>query len=105
MYKDFGSHPNATINLAEILGFAGRAAYVVSQIEKWTAVDSRDVDYQMYGVGKAEIRYQPKDVSGNIVRKPSFFRAPYPTHYPPETRRDEGRDLRTHPPNYSIRKP
>jgi hypothetical protein len=105
MYKDLGSHPNATTDLAKILGVAERAAYVISQIEKRTAVDSRDVDYQMYGVGKAEIRYQPKDVIENIVRKSSFFQAPYPPHYPTETRRDEGRDLRTYPPNYSIRQP
>ena len=71
--KDLGSHPNATTDLAQILGVAERAAYVISQIEKRTAVDSRDVDYQMYGVCKAEIRYQPKDVIENIVRKSSFF--------------------------------
>lgn len=48
MAKDFGSHPTATSDL-EVLWVAGRAAYVVSQIEKWTAVDSRDIDPQMYG--------------------------------------------------------
>lgn len=66
MAKDFGSHPTATSDL-EVLGVAGRAAYVVSQIEKWTAVGSRDIDPQMYGVAKAEVRYQPKE---NISRGP-----------------------------------
>jgi coniferyl-aldehyde dehydrogenase len=69
--KDFGSHPTATSDL-EVLGVAGRAAYVVSQIEKWTTVDSRDIDPQMYGAAKAEVRYQPKGVIGNIVRKSSL---------------------------------
>ena len=68
MSKDFGSHPKATADL-EVLGVAGRAAYVMSQIDKWTAVDSREVDSQMYGAAKAEVRYQPKGVVGNIVRK------------------------------------
>jgi coniferyl-aldehyde dehydrogenase len=69
MYKDFGSHPTAITDMVEVLGVAGRAAYVMAQIEKWTAVDSRDVDAQMYGSGKAEVRYQPKGVIGNIVRE------------------------------------
>ncbi len=69
MSKDFGSHPTATTDMVEVLGVAGRAAYVMSQIEKWTAYDNRDVDSQMYGAGKGEVRYQPKGVIGNIVRK------------------------------------
>ena len=69
MSKDFGSHPTATTDMVEVLGVAGRAAYVMSQIEKWTAYDSRDVDSQMYGAGKGEVRYQPKGVIGNIVRR------------------------------------
>ena len=69
MHKDFGSHPNTTTDLIEILGVAGRAAYVLSQIDKWTAPDYRDLDPQMYGKGTAEVRYQPKGVIGNIVRE------------------------------------
>jgi coniferyl-aldehyde dehydrogenase len=71
MSKDFGAHPTALTDMVEVLGVAGRAAYVMSQIEKWTAVESRDVDAQMYGSGKAEVRYQPKGVIGNIVRESS----------------------------------
>ena len=69
MSKDFGAHPTAVVDMVEVLGVAGRAAYVLSQLEKWTAVDSRDLDPQMFGQGKAEVRYQPKGVIGNIVRK------------------------------------
>jgi hypothetical protein len=73
MSKDFGTHSTALTDMVEVLGVAGRAAYVMSQIEKWTAVENRDVDAQMYGQGKAEVRYQPKGVIGNIVRKSSMF--------------------------------
>jgi coniferyl-aldehyde dehydrogenase len=69
MHKDFGSHPHTTADMIEILGVAGRAAYVLSQIDNWTATDYRDVDPQVYGKGTAEVRYQPKGVIGNIVRK------------------------------------
>ena len=69
MFKDFGTHPTATTDMVEILGVAGRAAYVMSKVEEWTKYDSRDVDPQMYGsTAKGEVRYQPKGVIGNIVR-------------------------------------
>lgn len=67
--KDFGVHPTAATDIIEILGVAGRAAYVVSQLEAWMARDDRTVDSQMFGAAKAEVRYQPKGVIGNIVRK------------------------------------
>lgn len=69
MLEDFGSHPTTATDLIEVLGVAGRAAYVLSQIDKWTAADYRDVDPHIYGKGTAEVRYQPKGVIGNIVRK------------------------------------
>lgn len=66
--KDFGSHPTATTDMVEILGVAGRAAYVISKIDEWTKADSREVDAHLFGAtAKAEIRYQPKGVIGNIV--------------------------------------
>lgn len=68
IHKDFGSHPTSATDLIEVLGVAGRAAYVMSKIEEWTAVDSREVDPQMFGSAKGEVRYQPKGVIGNIVR-------------------------------------
>jgi coniferyl-aldehyde dehydrogenase len=69
MSKDFGSHPTAITDLVEVLGVAGRAAYVISKLDEWTKYDNREVDAQMYGsTAKGEIRYQPKGVVGNIVR-------------------------------------
>jgi coniferyl-aldehyde dehydrogenase len=67
--KDFGNHPKATADMVEILGVAGRAAYVLSKIDDWMKYDSREFDTQMYGSSaKGEVRYQPKGVVGNIVR-------------------------------------
>ncbi|KFY29995.1 hypothetical protein V494_08337 [Pseudogymnoascus sp. VKM F-4513 (FW-928)] len=67
LVKDFGAHPTTATDLVEILGVAGRAAYVLSQIDKWTAAEYRDADPNMFGKGTAEIRYQAKGVIGNIV--------------------------------------
>ena len=68
MFKDFGSHPTALTDMIEVLGVAGRAAYVISKLDEWVKYDSREVDPQMYGPAKGEVRYQPKGVIGNIVR-------------------------------------
>jgi coniferyl-aldehyde dehydrogenase len=54
LVKDFGSHPSFATDFAEVLGVAGRAAYVLSQIDKWTAIDYRDVDSQIYGSATGE---------------------------------------------------
>jgi coniferyl-aldehyde dehydrogenase len=76
--KDFGSHPTAATDMIEVLGVAGRAAYVLSQIDKWTAIDYRETDPHMYANATAEVRYQPKGVIGNIVRKWAAFSFPFP---------------------------
>lgn len=65
--KDFGNHPTATTDLVEVMGVAGRAAYVISKIDEWIRFDSREVDAQLFGAAKAGVRYQPKGVIGNIV--------------------------------------
>ncbi|KAF2667150.1 aldehyde dehydrogenase [Microthyrium microscopicum] len=65
--KDFGNHAQTTTDLVEVLGVAGRAAYVISKIDEWMKYDRRDMDAQMYGDGIGEVRYQPKGVIGNIV--------------------------------------
>ena len=65
--KDYGVHPKASTDLIEMLGVAGRAQYVISQLDKWLAVDYREMDAHLYGQSKAEVRYQPKGVIGNIV--------------------------------------
>lgn len=70
LFKDFGSHPTAMTDMIEVLGVAGRAAYVLSKIDEWMKHDTREVDAQMYGSdARGEVRYQPKGVIGNIVRK------------------------------------
>ena len=67
--QDFASHPAAVSDFVEVLGVVARASYVISKIDEWTASEFRDVDPQMFGKSKGEIRYQPKGVVGNIVRK------------------------------------
>src|SRR4051812_18520900 len=76
MYKDFGSHSNATTDLAEVLGVAERAAYVISQIEKWTAVDSGDVDSQMYGQTRPKYGTSQKVSLGTLSVSPFFYKLP-----------------------------
>jgi len=57
MFKDFGSHPTATTDMIEVLGVAGRAAYVISKVDEWMKYDSREVDAHMYGsTAKGEVR-------------------------------------------------
>ena len=68
MTKDFGSHPSAITDMVEVLGVAGRAAYVLSKLDEWTKEERREVDPQLFGASKGEVRYQPKGVIGNIVR-------------------------------------
>ncbi|KIV96109.1 hypothetical protein PV10_00013 [Exophiala mesophila] len=65
--QDFSSHPAAVSDFVEVLGVVARATYVISKIDEWTASEFRDVDPQMFGKSKGEIRYQPKGVVGNIV--------------------------------------
>lgn len=67
LQKDFGNHPRATSDLVEVLGVAGRAQYVISQLDKWMQEDRRDVDPQLYGKATAVMTYQPKGVIANIV--------------------------------------
>ena len=69
MLNDFGHHPKACTDMIEILGVAGRAEFVLSKIDNWTAPDYREFDPQMYGKATGELRSQPKGVIGNIVRK------------------------------------
>ncbi|MFN2616085.1 MAG: aldehyde dehydrogenase family protein [Thermoleophilaceae bacterium] len=67
MSADFAVHPELFTDLVEVLGVAGRAAYAMEQLEDWMAAEERYVDPQLYGTGKAAIRYQPKGVVGTIV--------------------------------------
>ena len=66
MRDDFGVHPTVATDLIEVLGVAGRAAYVAEQLPTWMAPEPRHVDAAMYGSGQAFVTPQPKGVVGNI---------------------------------------
>jgi coniferyl-aldehyde dehydrogenase len=64
---DFGSHPPLFADLVEVLGMAGRAAFVAEHLPRWLEPERREADPAMYGSGWAEMRREPKGVIGNIV--------------------------------------
>src|SRR3954452_17124569 len=66
MSSDFGVHPTLATDLIEVLGVAGRAAYVAEQLEGWMAPEPRYSDPALYGTGRAFVQPQPKGVVGNI---------------------------------------
>lgn len=66
MSADFGVHPTLATDLIEVLGVAGRAAYVAEQLEAWMAPEPRYADPALYGTGRAFVQPQPKGVVGNI---------------------------------------
>ncbi|HVS29272.1 MAG TPA: aldehyde dehydrogenase family protein [Solirubrobacteraceae bacterium] len=66
MSVDFGVHPTLATDLIEVLGVAGRAAYVAEQLETWMAPEPRYSDPALYGSGRAFVQPQPKGVVGNI---------------------------------------
>ncbi len=65
--EDFGAHPVPASDLIEVLGVIGRAAYVLENLEAWMRPDERHMDAALFGSARAEVRYQPKGVIGNIV--------------------------------------
>jgi len=65
--SDFGVHPELSSDLIEVLGPAGRAAYVAEALEQWMALEPRLTDPALYGSGRAYAQPQPKGVIGNIV--------------------------------------
>ena len=66
MSADFGVHPTLATDLIEVLGVAGRAAYVAEHLEGWMAPEPRYSDPALYGSGRAFVQPQPKGVVGNI---------------------------------------
>ncbi|MEA2435684.1 MAG: coniferyl-aldehyde dehydrogenase, partial [Thermoleophilaceae bacterium] len=66
MSADFGVHPTLATDLIEVLGVAGRAAYVAEHLEGWMAPEPRYSDPALYGTGRAFVQPQPKGVVGNI---------------------------------------
>jgi coniferyl-aldehyde dehydrogenase len=66
MSADFGVHPTLATDLIEVLGVAGRAAYVAEQLDGWMAPEPRYSDPALFGTGRAYVQAQPKGVVGNI---------------------------------------
>jgi coniferyl-aldehyde dehydrogenase len=67
MSSDFGVHPSLASDLIEVLGPAGRAAFVAEQLAQWMAPEPRFSDPALFGSGRAYVQPQPKGVVGNIV--------------------------------------
>lgn len=67
MMSDFGWHPGALVDLIEVLGVGGRAEFALSHLEEFMRPEERDLDSNMWGNAKAQIRWRPKGVVGNIV--------------------------------------
>src|ERR1700678_1597400 len=67
MSSDFGVHPSLASDLIEVLGPAGRAAFVAEQLAQWMAPEPRFSDPALFGSGRAYVQPQPKGVIGNIV--------------------------------------
>jgi coniferyl-aldehyde dehydrogenase len=66
MSADFGVHPTLATDLIEVLGVAGRAAYVAEHVEGWMAPEPRYSEPALFGSGRAYVQPQPKGVVGNI---------------------------------------
>ena len=67
LQQDFATHPAPAADLIETLGQVGRARYVLENLETWMAPSVRPVDPVLMGTARAEVRYQPKGVIGNMV--------------------------------------
>ena len=67
MSADFGHHPEGASELFEVLGMIGRTEDALSQLEDWMKPVPRHGNVHIFGDAKAEIRYQPKGVVGNMA--------------------------------------
>jgi coniferyl-aldehyde dehydrogenase len=67
MSEDFAVHPELFSDMVEVLGMMSRAAWAAEQLEEWMKPEPRFVNPDFYGSGRAEVRFEPKGVIGNIV--------------------------------------
>jgi coniferyl-aldehyde dehydrogenase len=67
MAQDFAVHHGLATDILEILKIVDTTVFVMSSLENWMRDEVREVDANMWGNGKAVMRYQPKGVIGNIV--------------------------------------
>jgi coniferyl-aldehyde dehydrogenase len=64
---DFGTHPAAAADLAEISGPLARALEAAKHVKRWMRPERRKVDRLSFGTSKAQIAWQPKGVTGIIA--------------------------------------
>lgn len=65
--SDFAAHHDAAADIVEIAGPLNRALYAAKHLKAWMAPERRPVDPLSFGLSKAQITWQPKGVTGNIV--------------------------------------
>jgi coniferyl-aldehyde dehydrogenase len=64
---DFGAHPAAAADLAEINGPLARALHAAKHVKRWMTPERRSIDRLSFGTSKAQITWQPKGVTGIIA--------------------------------------
>jgi coniferyl-aldehyde dehydrogenase len=67
LHSDFGAHPAAAADLAEISGPLARALQAAKLVKRWMRPERRNVDRLSFGTSKAQIAWQPKGVTGIIA--------------------------------------
>jgi coniferyl-aldehyde dehydrogenase len=65
--SDFGAHPAAAADLAEIGGPLARTLAAAKHVKRWMRPERRSVDLLSFGTSKAQIAWQPKGVTGIIA--------------------------------------
>ena len=64
---DFGAHPAAAADLAEIGCPLARTLAAAKHVKRWMRPERRSVDFLSFGTSKAQIAWQPKGVTGIIA--------------------------------------
>ena len=67
LQSDFGAHPAAAADLAEIGGPLARTLAAAKHVKRWMRPERRSVDLLSFGTSKAQIAWQPKGVTGIIA--------------------------------------
>src|SRR5882762_2063303 len=67
LQTDFGAHPAAAADLAEIGGPLARTLAAAKHVKRWMRPERRSVDLLSFGTSKAQIAWQPKGVTGIIA--------------------------------------
>jgi coniferyl-aldehyde dehydrogenase len=67
LQTDFGAHPAAAADLAEIGGPLARTLAAAKHVRQWMRPERRSVDLLSFGTSKARIAWQPKGVTGIIA--------------------------------------